>query len=410
MGILIRGSNELIKEVNVINLLRLIRKHGPVSTSDLSKLTGLTSATVLKLVKDLLAAGYISKKGYGDSNGGRKPILIDFNPDNKHIIAVNINEEKITIALTNLGAKIISRTVKDIHEEKGMESIITELKTLMKDFMSTIDVSDVLGIGITFPGPVDPVENKILYSPNISGAENYYLQQEIEEEFGILTRVENDANTSALGEKIFGKGIDIKNLVFINVGTGIGSGIIIDGHIYHGKGSAGELGHMVIDVDGSECNCGNYGCLETRSSGWALVKRARRDVKIGVDTSLSNISLKDINIDYISKAANNGDKYAKNLLNESGLYMGIGFCNIINMFNPDLVIIGGRIPLNYPQYYEIIINVEKRRLNRFIQENVRIDMPTFNEDEYIIGASALLVHELLNLSTESNKEEVGISV
>ncbi len=90
--------------------------------------------------------------------------------------------------------------------------------------------------------------------------------------------------------------------------------------------------------------------------------------------------------------------------------MGIGFCNIINMFNPDLVIIGGRIPLNYPQYYEIIINVEKRRLNRFIQENVRIDMPTFNEDEYIIGASALLVHELLNLSTESNKEEVGISV
>ncbi len=409
MSQFIKGTNELIKEVNIINILHIAKKHGPISTSDLSKITGLTPVTVLKSVKKLLAAGYIIEKGYGESNGGRKPILIDFNPDNKYIIAVNINSEKITIALTNLGAKIIKKVVKDINVEDGLKSVTSELKKVMNTFINTVNKSDVLGIGISFPGPVDPIKNRILFSPNITGSENFYLQQEIEEEFGLLTRVENNANAAALGEKIFGKGIDIKNLVYINVDTGIGSGIIIDGHIYHGRGSAGEIGHMVIDVNGEECNCGNYGCLETISSGRALVKKAKRDVKLGIDSELSNLSPDKINLDNILKSVQSGDDYAQKILNESALYMGVGFCNIVNLFNPDVVIIGGRIPLNYPSYNDVITRVEERRLNKVLQENVRIEVPTF-EDAYLIGASALLVHELLALPTKSKNEDVSLSL
>lgn len=195
------------------------------------------------------------------------------------------------------------------------------------------------------PGLSNPETGILFTSPNLPRWRDVPLRDIIEKEFSKKAFIINDANAAALGELYFGAGRGANDFVYITISTGIGGGIIIDGKIYTGSiGTAGEVGHMTIDDNGPLCNCGNRGCWETLASGTALAREARHRIKERAKTSILDYAdgdVEKVTAEAIDKAAQAGDNLAKELIVRTGYYLGVGLANLINIFNPEIIVIGG---------------------------------------------------------------------
>lgn len=268
-------------------------------------------------------------------------------PKTNLVLGIDLGGTKILSSVVNTQGNLLSRDHTVTPAAEGQQAVVEAILKSTGSALRQADVSpsDLAAIGVGAPGLSNPETGFLYTSPNLPGLKDVPLRDIIENELGRPAFLINDANAAAVGELHFGAGRDARNFIYITVSTGIGGGIIIDRRIYTGStGTAGELGHMVIADSGPLCNCGNVGCWEVLASGTALAKEAQRLIESGAETSMLTYAgdqVDRVNAEIIHQAAVAGDVLAAKLIARTAYYLGVGLANLINIFNPELIVIGG---------------------------------------------------------------------
>lgn len=394
---------ELIRAINKRRVLRLIRSSGPLSRADAAEQTGLTRPTISAVVAELLAEGWIQEVGTGESSGGRPPILLQFNPKARWVIGAELGAGHVRAILTDLNGTVAHRIKYRVESSDPMVEL-GRLERAVRELLDVVAAQPVpvpvagLGLGIT--GMVDHKAGVWQYSPHFD-VENLPAGDILQERLNLPVRVENDARAMAWGEHYFGVGRGVQNLAFIRVGVGIGAGIIIGGRLYRGAhGGAGEIGHTIVDDEGSRCRCGSYGCLETRASATAIARRAVRRIRMGQSSMIPD--LVDGNLDAVIattviQAARAGDRLALETLVEAGRYLGLAIGNLVNLLNPSLVIVGGGTSSAGNLLLEPLREVALARTLPALRNQVQILLTPLGEDACPMGGAALVIEELFQI-------------
>ncbi len=264
------------------------------------------------------------------------------------ILAVDIGGTKILTALFSADGKMLAKDVCPTLADEGVKPVIERLCSAIESMLdgNNLKASQMGGIGIACAGGIDSGRGVVVTpSPNMTGWADIPLGDIIQERFKISTFVVNDASAAALGEHRSGAGMGVNNLVLFTLGTGIGGGIITSGELYLGAvGAAAEIGHMTIDDNGPQCGCGNTGCLEMLASGRAVERDAVKRISRGEKSSLSEMAggkTEDITAEMVGAAAKNGDPLALDVLSRAAYYLGIGMINVVNIFSPEMIVLGG---------------------------------------------------------------------
>jgi len=313
----------------------------------------------------------------------------------KMIVGVDLGGSKINVILSDSSGNIEARDLRDTLAHEGPDAVIKRIIDSIKQVASRVEISKIAGIGIGAAGACEVATGVITLSPNLTGWHDIPLKDLIQREFNLPIYVENDATVAALGEHYFGGGVGIANLIYVSVGTGIGGGIIIADQLYHGaSGSAGEIGHMTIDINGPRCPCGNIGCWETLASGTALTREAVKRIEAGAQTSILNFAdgeLEKVSAQSVFLAAQEGDRLAKELISRTGYYLGVGLVNLVNIFNPQLILIGGGLSQMGPLLTEPATKVVKKRAYELPARAVRIELARLGADAGALGAVVMVL-------------------
>lgn len=312
-------------------------------------------------------------------------------------IGIDVGGTNVKIALVDDNGKIIYSNSVPTYAKMGYEYTVNNIKQAIKDLMKETNTtpSDIEGIGFDFPGQVDCKTGVVKLAPNIPGWVNVPIAQMIEDEFHIPTRIDNDVRCAALGELKFGAGRGCENFICITVGTGIGSGIVINGKVVRGAtNAAGELGHIKLQMNGGPiCGCGDTGCLEAFASGPAIVAMAQEYIKGGKSTKFREMAAVEggeITPYMVAKAAEEGDSVAKRIFEIVGEYIGIGLTSVINLLNPERVIIGGGVAESGELLLGPIRKTIKERAMVVAGNAVEIVPAQLGNSAGVIGASMLI--------------------
>ena len=314
----------------------------------------------------------------------------------KLIVGMDLGGTQIRAALADGEGQILRRTSCLTRAGEGVEPVIGRIKGAIHEVIGTKAQGQPEGIGIVAPGPLDPRKGIILEAPNLGGWVNVPLKALIEEEFDLPVVVGNDANLAALAEHRFGAGQGVADLIYITVSTGIGGGIIIDNRLLLGaQGLAGEVGHQTIEAKGPPCNCGNIGCLEALAAGPAIARRAKELVRTGIETTIADFAegnLDRITAKEVNLAAQAGDPVAIDIFRQAGFYIGIGIVNLLHLFNPSLILIGGGVAKAGHLLLEPIrATVRERAMSDYYWEGVPIVPAALGDDVGLLGAVALVL-------------------
>lgn len=312
-------------------------------------------------------------------------------------IGIDVGGTNVKIALVDDNGKIIYSNSVPTYAKMGYEYTVNNIKQAIRDLMKETNTttSDIEGIGFDFPGQVDCKTGVVKLAPNIPGWVNVPIAQMIEDEFHIPTRIDNDVRCAALGELKFGAGKGCENFICITVGTGIGSGIVINGKVVRGAtNAAGELGHIKLQMNGGPiCGCGDTGCLEAFASGPAIVAMAQEYIKGGKSTKFREMAAAEggeITPYMVAKAAEEGDPVAKRIFEIVGEYIGIGLTSVINLLNPEKVIIGGGVAESGELLLTPIRKTIKERAMVVAGNAVEIVPAQLGNSAGVIGASMLI--------------------
>jgi len=265
------------------------------------------------------------------------------------------------------------------------------LSSIARAITEVKDGFEVGGVCLAPPGFVMTAENKVVFAPNLHAIEGVPLKDEIGQRTGLSVTVENDANAAAWGEFRFGAGSEIDHLVFITLGTGVGGGVIMHGILLRGaQGAGGELGHVTIQATGPRCGCGNHGCLEALASGTAIQRRAREVANEQPDSALGRLAVeRKVLGEDVTELAQEGDEAAISVLEETGVWLGIGLAGFVNVFNPEVIAIGGGVA----RAGELILEPARKevhlRARSPSRDLVRIQEATLGARSGVLGAAAL---------------------
>jgi len=309
------------------------------------------------------------------------------------VLAVDLGGTKILTALVSNSGEIIARrhclTLADEGPTPVIERLLSAIDSILR--LESLKPSNLDSISIAAAGAVDLEKGLVTLSPNLPGWHDVPLGEVVRERCGVRVFLVNDASAAALGEHRFGSGKGVKNLVFLTIGTGIGGGIIINGELYQGiSGSAGEIGHMTIDLNGLHCACGNTGCLETLASGTAIAREAKRRINQGENSSLVDIAagkMDKITAEKVGVAARDGDALSLDVIAEAGACLGAGLVNLVNIFNPEMIVIGGGVAKLGELLLEPARQVVKERAFPVSARAVRVVAARLGEEAGIYGAA-----------------------
>jgi predicted NBD/HSP70 family sugar kinase len=392
----------LANKMNTIKVLDLIRRKKQITKVELAEGTTLTFAAISNIINDLTKKKMIKKCGERISSGGRKPILYELNSEALYVVGIDVSvDEKIRFGLFTFNTELVSEIYFDSPMVKSPEQYIHIIKSGFISLLqqNNIDYQKIFGIGISIPGPINSLTGTVMSPPNLPLWKEIPLKDILENELQIPVKIEKDANLSALGEKWFGAGKDVDNLVYLYVGEGIGSGVVLNGILINNKGfGIGEIGHCSIDSSGSRCICGNYGCLELKASGLAIVKRIKEGLQLGYNTSYPYPTIESITFSTILEAIIYKDPFTLAIVEEAANYLGIGLTNVINYINPDLIIIGGKLPENYEKMIEISASIARERSFQVFQKNLSIIPGKLKEKSTLLGAAALVLEDIFRIT------------
>ena len=395
-----RDEFKFIKNKNISLVLNYVRENGPISRADIAEAINLAPPTISRITKKLIKEKFIIQEGLGESSGGRPPVLLKLNPSAGYIIGVNLGPGILEVVLSDLEAEILVKKSKDMvktDQDYVLENIIALINDLIN--ASEVDKDKLFGIGVAVHGLVNSEEGISIFAPYYHWTE-VAIKEILEKKLQIPVVVDNDVRAMALGESWFGitKGID--DFIMINVGNGIGSGIVINGELHYGSNySAGELGHTVIDINGPECECGNYGCLTSLASNPKIVERTKALIRRGVETEVYDLiegNLANLTVGIICQAARNGDEMAQQILQETGMYLGMGISYLLNILDPKMIVVVGEVTKAKEYVFATIKNILRNRALEIPVNNLKLKTSKLGINAATIGGATLVLKEILD--------------
>jgi len=319
-------------------------------------------------------------------------------------LGIDLGGTKVLTAVANSRGEILSRdhsiTPARQDQEAVVNSILESAGRALREAGINTEALDAIGIGA--PGLSSPETGILFTSPHIPRLKDVPLRGIIEKELKRKAFLINDANAAALGELYFGAARGARNFIYVTISTGIGGGIVIDGKIYTGAlGTAGEIGHMTIDSNGPLCSCGNRGCWETLASGTALARAARQKIAAGAKSTISGLAggdMKKVTAEVIHQAAKEGDSLARRLVAQTGYYIGVGLANLINIFNPELIVIGGGLSNIGDALLEPAFREAELRAFKEPYGALRFAPAELGRNSGVLGAAAFALEEMQRMT------------
>ena len=378
---MILSDSKILKNKNALKLLELIKNNSEISRADLAKKTELTPASITKIVQKLINEEIVVELWLGDSTGGRPPKILKLNSKAGNFISIYLASDYIELVLYDLGVKRIYEDKHDIWI-RTKNKIIDDIVAMIERAIETSRVK-VLGIGIAVNGLVDTKSGISVYSPHYKW-NNVNLVKILEEKFNIKVYVENDVRAMAMGEKSYGIAKKSENFVVINIENGVGSALYLNNQIYRGTHfGAGEFGHIPIEDNEQRCSCGKKGCLET------LVNNQNLEDKY------FNLTEKNLKAWEIYEEYNKGNKIAVQLVENIAVVLAKGLVPLVNILNPDLIIIVGDINRAQDKLYKIIIKELKNRTFGNLSDSLNIVSSSFGKESANKGAVSFLMENIL---------------
>jgi N-acetylglucosamine repressor len=403
-----RAGVALVRDMNLSSVMRYIHREGSLSRAQLAQRTHLNKATISSLVEELIELGLIHENGMDTSGFGRPATMLDLDSQAGCIIGVEIGVGFISIILTNFTGKVIWRHFEELISILNQEEITARIFQLLVEAreIARKDRIRLLGMGLALPGMVDVDRGVLIFSPNLQW-QDVPLRQMFSEYSGLPVFVDNDANAAALGEHLFGAARQEQHFLFIVAGVGVGGGLFLNGEIYRGAhGLAGEIGHTSLYVEQTRpCRCGNRGCWENFANQSSLYERIRARLDVGRRSLITGIlenQLSPLNLSIINQAAEAGDREVLEAISETGAALGLGVANLVNIFNPEMVVIGGSLSILGKYILPAVEEVIEERTLEVMRKEIKILVSAFGSDASVMGAVALVVREILSRPEDVN--------
>lgn len=389
-------SNNTLRRARIKQqIIKKFYKEGHLSIHDICQSVKLSAPTVAKAIDELIEQQLVVKIGVGGSSGGRRPGIYALNPSSRYMLAIDLERSFIRMAVFDFANKPASRIY---HFNEGLDSLPDVFEYINEKVIeilknNKISRKKVIGIGLSLPGLIDVH----------TGLSHTYLKDKkpaatLTELTGIRTYVDHDTKLMALGEQSFGLAKGLNNVLCLNIGSGIGLSMILNGTVYRGhSGYSGEFGHIQIDNYGELCHCGKIGCIETMAAGKSILAKARKQITEGADSMLSmykDNTDEQLNTSIIIEAARDGDNLSKELIEQAGHALGKGIAVLVNLFNPELIILGGELAKSA----DLLIDPIERNLDVHTIDRIRKDasivVSKLGDDARIMGALALVVNKV----------------
>src|SRR5215211_6504729 len=370
------GSLRSLRERNRLQVLEVVRGSGSVSRADIARRTGLARSTVSTLVNELLGAGLLVERGAPEDAGGtqgRPPVLLSFDPGAGAVLGMHFDHPTLRVAVADLGYTILAETELAIDVDHDAQDSLDAAVALVDEVLakSGVERDRLLGAGVGLAGPIDQATGTVGSSAILPGWAGMPVAQALTSRLGLPVHVDNDANVGALAESVLGAGRGVSEMAYIMLGSGIGAGLIIGGQVYRGSGgTAGEIGHVLVDEHGPLCRCGNRGCLETYAGADALLDLLRRQHGDG------------LTVDGLVELARGGD---------AARFVGVAAATLCNQLNPELLVIGGELA----QTGALLLDPLRESIARYAipaaAEDVRIVAGELGERAELLGALVLVL-------------------
>ena len=406
-----------LSRFHTLDILQLIRAEGSISRAHLAETTGTSPFLVSKTCDKLLAAGFVTEAGQGDSTGGRRPTLLSLKPGLGRLIGVHLGTVNVRIAMTDFSGELIDYIKDESRANQGPGIAMEHLTELIDQMLKKNDVSyaQLNGIGVGVSGVVERSTGMTLFWPKLPLWVNVPVKKILEDRYKTIVELEDTSRTQAFAEYRLGGVDSAKHFIYIAVGAGIGAALFLNGALYSGaEGFAGEFGHISVSEAGPLCSCGNRGCLETIVSASALIRKARQGLTAGLSNALMQMSQGDpkrLSVEMLAEAARKGDRFALRLLSETGTYLGRSLVGLINLLNPELIVIGGGVAYAIGEL--ILPEIERAVRDRAMiqgENQVQIRISKLHERDWALGATLLVVEKALAqsfLGTEPKKRSAS---
>ena len=385
-----------LNEVHRSSIVRILKRNENCSRADIAKLTGLTQASITKIVASLIDMGIVLEAGSIKGNGNRRAIGLRLNSEQNLIVAIKFSRFMFTIGVFDISGKLYMKedTEFDVDEDPGiiLERIKSRVHGLLREYKDTV------AVGIALPGPYLRHTGYIAIVSRMMTWHRVNFIEEFANEFGKPVFIEQDANAGAMAEWWFGnRNSEINTLAYLLVGEGVGSGIVDNGRLLLGtQGTACEVGHISIDMNGPRCECGNYGCLEMYCSAPVVLGRAKKELPELFSKGQDSRTSEHIRL---YQSAREGNEKAVALMSDTARYIGYGCVTLINAYNPDVIVIGDVLAeagdILLPQIKEVV----KERAISELYERIRIEISGLEVDPTLYGAAAIATDMVLSSPT-----------
>ena len=408
---LINRKDNLVNDVNDSMLLHLVKERGPLARIDIVRITRLDPSTISRITARLIESRLIRestfegeiKSGKIGRKIGRRPIFLEVNPDGGYILGMEIGAWTTKVVITDLNLQVLSKFKIPTEAYKDRETVLNNIFEHMDNAIRDCGINrqDIKGIGIGISGIVDDREGVCLFAANFNNWKDVPIKALVEEKFRIKTFITNTLTIMTLGEKYYGEGKDteLKDLICINLGIGIGAGIVLHEELFLSspKKHVGNIGHMIIDKNGLKCNCGNFGCLEAFAGGWAIAKQAIQSIKEGRETKILEIvngEITKIDAEIVARAAKDGDDVAREIFTKAGRHIGFAIAILMNLYYPDKIVLeGGLIQAGDVLFNPIMDSVGEHVSDEQLNK-VEIVISRLEGYAGALGAARLVSHEV----------------
>ncbi len=389
-----KATHQQTKQLNRDLVLKLIFDHETISRAEVARLTKLTRATVSEIVTGLMDEGLVEEIGYGESIGGKAPILLSLVADSRYLIGLNLAKDKFVGAVVNLRGQIKEMLEFPVNERDGVQAL--QLVYQMLDQLTAKGWKPLVGIGIGTPGLVNTREGVVVNAVNLDW-QDLTLAQLLEARYRLPVSILNDSQATAIGEFVYGQDHPAdSNLIVITVKHGIGAGILIHGRLFQGDGGgAGEIGHVVVQEDGALCRCGNRGCLETIASAHAVVRRVQALAGEYPQSPLAKNPA--AGLAEIEAAWRAGDALAQRVMSDAAHYLGGAIAALVGVLNIQKIVLTGDLAcFGAPWLEQVRAAAARVALTRLAQQT-SLDFGLLDIQACVLGASAFMLLENYDL-------------
>jgi N-acetylglucosamine repressor len=371
----------------------LILKYGQLSRAEIHELTHVQRSEISRLVRELLTEGRLLPAGRADNPMGRKQVLLRLNEEFRFILAIGFDDENALAATLDLHLLMRSSIREPALLGQGKDGLTRQLIALAHQALAKagVDPKSLIGIGVAGSGLVNSGDGVMVMSSTVDFCQDFRLQEIFEKEFGIPTAVENITRAKTVAERGLGPGELAQDMIYVEYGrTGIGAGIVINGKLFYGAGyAAGEFGHTHMIEDGPACKCGSFGCLEAIAGAAALQSRVRKAIAEGGTSSALALAEGDpekMTGWTVLQAAGQGDKICAAIVEQAADYLGVGLANLVNLFNPAVIVIDQRLSLAGPGLLDQLTRVIRRKALKHSANGVTVRFGSLGNEASLLGA------------------------